>query len=72
MKGRLIGEGRTAEIWTYEDQKVMKLYRDGIPGEHITREYNISRYVQGKGLCAYGRERMDYRLDDRAGWEFGR
>ncbi|NUU61673.1 phosphotransferase family protein [Paenibacillus agri] len=50
MKGKLVGEGRTAEIWEYGDRKVLKLYREGIPADQVTKEYSISVYAHTLGI----------------------
>lgn len=38
----LIGEGNTAEVYEYEDNKILKLFRDGLNDEIINREYGNS------------------------------
>ncbi|WP_379127777.1 phosphotransferase family protein [Paenibacillus sp. sgz500958] len=50
MQGKLIGEGRTAEVWEYGDHEVVKLYRDEIPEDQIRREFEISQYVYNQGI----------------------
>lgn len=48
MKAKLVGEGRTAEIWQHDDQRILKLYREDIAEQHVSREYKISHlYMRG-------------------------
>ena len=41
-KGKLIGQGRTAEVFEWEEDKILKLYRTGLPKMMIEKEYEIS------------------------------
>ncbi|ULO07006.1 phosphotransferase [Paenibacillus sp. 19GGS1-52] len=50
MNGKLIGEGRTAEIWEHKDQTIVKLYREDVLEEHILREYATSQFVHAQGI----------------------
>ncbi|MBH1941508.1 phosphotransferase [Mobilitalea sibirica] len=51
-KGRLIGQGNTAEIYEIPPDRILKLYRDGIPKEACEHEFyvtqNVSRLL---GVC---------------------
>jgi len=47
---KLIGEGRTAEIWEYGDQTVVKLYREDASEQQAVREYEISKYAHAQGI----------------------
>lgn len=49
MEMKLVGEGRTAEIWEHGDQKILKLYREDISEHNISQEYKISQYVYTQG-----------------------
>ena len=40
--GKLIGQGRTAEVYEYSTGKIIKLFRNGIPANVIKNEYRIS------------------------------
>lgn len=65
-KGNLIGEGRTAEIFQWEENKVLKLYRKGIPKEEAEREYEITLNVYNKCKLAPKVYEM-IETDDRSG-----
>jgi hypothetical protein len=41
-KGKLIGEGRTAEIFEWEKDRILKLFRAGIPTKLVESEFQIS------------------------------
>lgn len=41
-KGKLIGQGRTAEVFEWEEGKILKLYRPEMPKAAIEKEYQIS------------------------------
>ncbi|MBD3193346.1 MAG: phosphotransferase [Candidatus Heimdallarchaeota archaeon] len=45
---KLIGRGRTAEIYHYEEEKVLKLFNKGFPEPIIDYEFKINRIVQEK------------------------
>lgn len=47
---KLIGQGRTAEIYHYADDLILKLYRTGFSGEAVQNEYRMSQWVYEKGL----------------------
>jgi uncharacterized protein (TIGR02172 family) len=47
---KLIAQGRTAEVFEWEDGKIIKLFRKGMSKEAVENEYNISKIVQGLGL----------------------
>ncbi|MGO4528421.1 phosphotransferase family protein [Paenibacillus sp. 2TAF8] len=47
---KLMGQGRTAEIYHYADDLILKLYRTGFSGEAVQNEYHISQFVYDKGL----------------------
>jgi uncharacterized protein (TIGR02172 family) len=46
----LIGQGRTAEIYAWGDDQVLKLYRTGWPASWVEHEARISRMVSASGL----------------------
>lgn len=50
MQGAIIGEGRTAEVIEYGEGRILKLYRDGIPGQHVDIEYQLSKLVYEQGV----------------------
>lgn len=47
-----ISEGRTAEIYEYEDEKILKLYRNGFPVEAVKYEYEVNQIVAFLGIPA--------------------
>ncbi|MDP4145458.1 MAG: aminoglycoside phosphotransferase family protein [Bacillota bacterium] len=44
-KGKLIGQGRTAEVFELEQDKILKLFRSGLPKTVIEKEYEISASI---------------------------
>lgn len=48
--GKLIGQGRTAEIFEVGSDKILKLFRDGIPKKAIEYEYNISKMLSNNSF----------------------
>lgn len=40
--GKLIGQGRTAEVYELEDNKILKLYKQDFPKTAIEHEYKVS------------------------------
>ena len=52
IKGPLIGQGLTAEIYAWGDGQVLKLYHAGFPEKWIHREAEVTRIAHGAGLAA--------------------
>lgn len=50
MNGKLVGEGRTAEILEHGDQTIIKLYREDVPEHNINREFQVSQLVHAHGV----------------------
>ncbi|MFD5023108.1 phosphotransferase family protein [Paenibacillus sp. NPDC058367] len=50
MKAKLVGKGRTAEIWQHDDQRILKLYLEDVSEQNISREYKISQFVHSQGV----------------------
>ncbi len=50
MINKLIAQGRTAEIYEWNEGKILKLYRKGMSEGAVENEYNISKTVQKFGL----------------------
>jgi len=48
--GKLVGQGRTAEVYEYSGDKIIKLFRKGIPANVIKNEYIISLGLYNEGL----------------------
>lgn len=42
----MIGQGNTAEIYVFEEKKILKLFRQGIPRELAMDEYEKALYIQ--------------------------
>ncbi|NOU95815.1 phosphotransferase [Paenibacillus sp. LMG 31456] len=63
---KFIAEGRTAEIFEYGDERVLKLYRIGFPKDAIKYEFEINKLVHSLGISVpevYGL----IELEERAG-----
>ncbi|MDI4649294.1 phosphotransferase family protein [Cohnella hashimotonis] len=64
MYGTRIGAGRTAEIYEYGEQRVLKLYLPGMPEPQVEAEYRISQAACRAGIrtpMALARVRHDDR-----------
>lgn len=48
--GKLVGQGRTAEIYAVGNDKVVKLFKEGISKQAIEYEYNISKEISDSGF----------------------
>lgn len=48
--GAKVGKGRTAQVFEWKDNKVVKLYREGFPLDVIEREANIARVAHKAGV----------------------
>jgi len=46
--GKLVGQGRTADIFEYGEGKVVKLFHKDFPENYIQYEYNVNKYLQDK------------------------
>jgi hypothetical protein len=49
-KGRLLGKGRTAEIYAWSDGQILKLFHDFVPEGWIQHEAHVGRVVMEAGL----------------------
>lgn len=49
---RKISEGRTAEVFAQDQEKIVKLYRDGFPVEAVNYEFEVNRIVAILGIPA--------------------
>lgn len=45
LKGELIGQGNTAEIFAWGEQNILKLYRNGLSEDLCSNEFAITQYV---------------------------
>jgi len=52
IKGALIGQGRTAEVYAWGDGRILKLYRPEMPREWVDYEARAGRLVTDAGLAA--------------------
>lgn len=50
QKGNLIGQGRTAEVFEYGENRILKLFRTGIPKMAIENEFRVSLELCKKNL----------------------
>lgn len=65
-KGRLLGKGYTAEVYEWEDDKILKLYNDGCPRSLCVREFETTSNVYYRlGICPKSFEVVE--LDGRCG-----
>lgn len=72
LSKRPIAEGRTAELYPWGEDRVLKLYRDGCSARYVRREAEVSRFVHRAGLSApavYDSDRDDglFDVDGRLG-----
>ena len=68
----IVGRGRTAEILAWDDERVLKLYREESSRSYVQREATVSRFVHHAGLPApavYDSDAEDglYEVDGRLG-----
>ncbi|URZ04267.1 phosphotransferase family protein [Clostridium felsineum] len=47
-RGKLIAKGRTAEVFEYEEDKILKLFKEDLPKNIIEKEYKASSKVSKK------------------------
>lgn len=45
---KLIGRGRTAEIYSYSEDKIIKLFNKEFDTKYIKKEFDINKYIQNK------------------------
>jgi uncharacterized protein (TIGR02172 family) len=70
-KGSLIGAGRTADVYAWGDDRILKLYQDWMPAAAIEREFAITRLAHGTGLPVPATEEL-VKVDGRLGIVFER
>ncbi len=68
-RGRLIGQGRTAEVYTWGSDRVVKLYQNWMPAEAIEREYAITRAACAAGIPVPAADEL-VQVDGRRGIVF--
>lgn len=49
-KGTLIGRGRTADVYAWEEGRILKLFQEWIPAFVVEREYTVTRAAQAAGV----------------------
>jgi len=49
-KGALIGKGRTADVYAWGEECVLKLFADFIPVQLVEQEYRVARAAHANGL----------------------
>jgi len=70
-KGRLIGQGRTAEIFEWKDNQVLKLFLEGFPAAVVQREAQVTQAVHKAGIPVPAVEGV-VEVDGRVGIVFER
>jgi thiamine kinase-like enzyme len=50
MEQKIVGFGRTSDVYEYGTDCVLKLFKEGIDIETVETEYNLSKYVYAKGV----------------------
>ena len=50
VKGRLIAKGRTADVYAWQDNQVLKLFHEWVPEDWIRREVEIARALSTASL----------------------
>lgn len=45
LKGKLIGQGNTAEIFEWDNNNILKLYRNGLSEDLCTKEFELTKYA---------------------------
>ena len=70
-KGALIGAGRTADVYAWGDEHVLKLYQNWMPAVAIEREFAVTRQARQAGLPVPAADEM-LRVDGRLGIVFER
>ena len=70
-KGPLIGAGRTADVYVWGEEHVLKLYQAWMPAIPIEREFSITRLARAAGLSVPAADEM-LQVDGRLGIVFER
>jgi thiamine kinase-like enzyme len=65
-KGKLIAQGRTAEVFEWEQDKILKLFRSGLSKVMIEKEYEISSNICNK-LSTVPKVYKIIEIDNRCG-----
>ena len=70
-KGALIGTGRTAQVYAWGEERILKLYQDWMPAASIEWEFATTRRVRESGLPVPAAEEI-VQVDGRLGIVFER
>ena len=70
-KGALVGSGRTADVYAWGEDRILKLYQDWMPAVAVEREFTITRLARAAGLPVPATEEL-VQLDGRLGIIFER
>jgi uncharacterized protein (TIGR02172 family) len=70
-KGRHIGQGRTADVYAWGEDRILKLYQDWMPVHLVEQEYAITRAAQAAGVPVPATEEV-VEVDGRFGIVFER
>lgn len=65
VKGKLFGQGRTAEVFEYGDNKILKLFQVWMPEHAIQREYENACKAQECGLPEGEKKQLEEVVDTR-------
>ena len=52
QKGALIGHGRTADVYAWGEDRILKLYQPHMPAHLVEQEYRVTRAAQAAGIPA--------------------
>lgn len=66
MNLKLLGQGRTADVYEYDSQTILKLYKENVPRAAVDIEYRISKAVHSYGLRTPEPFELE-EVDNRAG-----
>jgi aminoglycoside phosphotransferase (APT) family kinase protein len=70
-KGAQIGQGRTAEVYAWGEDQILKLYQEHIPGHLVEQEFIVTQAAQAAGLPVPAVDRL-VQVDGRCGIVFER
>lgn len=71
QKGARIGQGRTAEVYAWGDDQILKLYQSHMPGHLVEQEFRVTLAAQAAGLPVPAVDRL-VEVDGRCGIVFER
>ena len=71
QKGALIGRGRTADVYAWGEDRILKLYQAHMPGHLVEQEFQITRAALAAGIPAPATEQL-VEVDGRCGIIFER